>query len=53
MAEEVGAAVVSCGEVMLNPYAHPQYHIVGHIIGDTGNPLVVNKDCLLYTSRCV
>lgn len=44
MAEEVGAAVVSCGEVMLNPYAHPQYHIVGHIIGDTGNPLVVNKE---------
>lgn len=38
MAEEVGAAVVSCGEVMLNPYAHPQYHIVGHIIGDTGKP---------------
>ena len=44
MAEQVGASVSSCGEVMLNPYAHPDYHIVGHIIGDTGNPLVVNKE---------
>ena len=44
MAQSVGASVTSIGMAMLNPYAHPKYFIVGHIIGDTGNPLVVNKE---------
>ena len=45
MAEEVGAAVVSCGEVMLNLCSSPVPHCRPHYWRH-GKPSVVNKEAL-------
>lgn len=51
LAEAVGAQVSSYDTIMLIPYMHPDFCVLDHIIGDTTNPLVVNKEGLRFMNE--
>lgn len=52
MALGAGAATAGMGNTMLMPYSVPGLYSLHHLVGDSGNCLLVNKEAKRYVDEC-